>query len=363
VRYRVQEATQPELKQAVDIADIADSPLKIFGRPPGNYYYRVRAEANGATSAWSKGIGVAVAPSRDWQVDPVVSYSPNPLLAVQRALLRMCAARGDLFAVLCLPEHDRADDAIAHAAALQSPAALPVNVAHGSAAPVAGAGVSVLAINTEEAKALSFGAIYHPWLIRPDDGAAGALRWTPPDGFASGTLSLRSSTRGPWVAPANQVWTGPVDLTPLIAPARRLDLQTAQVNLVRQEPHGFVTLSADTLSTDDSLRPINVRRLLILLRRLALRLGASYVFEPNNNSFRRMVRRGFESVLETLFLRGAFAGDSRDSSFQVVVTMSPADVDAGRFIVEMRVAPSLPLTFMTIRLIQTGDRGLVAEGS
>ena len=41
-----------------------------------------------------------------------------------------------------------------------------------------------------------------------------------------------------------------------------------------------MVLSADTLSDDPDLRPINVRRLLILLRRLALRLGATYVFEP-----------------------------------------------------------------------------------
>jgi len=221
----------------------------------------------------------------------------------------------------------------------------------------------VAPIDMIEGRALSYGAVYHPWVIGPDDGAAGTLRWMPPDGFAAGIVSLRSSTRGPWVAPANQQWTGPVDLTPAIARARRLDLQTAQVNLVRQEPHGFVTLSADTLSTDDDLRPINVRRLMILLRRLALRLGATYVFEPNNDAFRRMVRRGFESVLEILFLRGAFAGDTRASSFQVLVTLSPADVEAGRFIVELRVAPSLPLTFMTIRLIQAGDRGLVSEGS
>ncbi len=102
---------------------------------------------------------------------------------------------------------------------------------------------------------------------------------------------------------------------------------------------------------------------MILLRRLALRLGATYVFEPNNDAFRRMVRRGFESVLEILFLRGAFAGNTRATSFQVLVTLSPQDVQAGRFIVELRVAPSLPLTFMTIRLIQAGDRGLVSEGS
>jgi phage tail sheath protein FI len=36
-------------------------------------------------------------------------------------------------------------------------------------------------------------------------------------------------------------------------------------------------------------------------------------------------------------------------------------VEQGRFIVELRVAPSLPLTFLTIRFIQTGDRSFVTE--
>ena len=45
-------------------------------------------------------------------------------------------------------------------------------------------------------------------------------------------------------------------LTPLIAPTRWLRLQEAQANLLRQEPHGFVALSADTLSDDEDLRPM-----------------------------------------------------------------------------------------------------------
>jgi hypothetical protein len=351
----LQEATTPDYSDAVTIASQpADrSTYTIYGRPPGDYYYRVSAILGSQTSDWSKGVGVRVAPAGIWQVDAVDSYTPDALLAVQRALLRMCAARGDLFAVLSLPEHDREDAAIAHAAELQSAAGSSVKAG----------GALVLPLSAGEARALSFGALYHPWSIAMDDTATGGPRWSPPDGFACGILALRTATRGAWVAPANQPWTGPVDLSPTIARGRLLDLQDARVNIVRQEPHGFVTLAADTLSTDDDLRPINVRRLLILLRRLALRLGATYVFEPNDASFRRTVRRGFESVLEVLFLRGAFAGDTRNASFQVVVTTTPQDVDAGRFVVELRVAPSLPLTFMTVRLIQTGDRGLVAEGT
>jgi hypothetical protein len=40
---------------------------------------------------------------------------------------------------------------------------------------------------------------------------------------------------------------------------------------------------------------------------------------------------------------------------------TPQSIDLGRFIVELRVAPSLPLTFLTIRLIQTNDRTVATE--
>jgi phage tail sheath protein FI len=72
-----------------------------------------------------------------------------------------------------------------------------------------------------------------------------------------------------------------------------------------------------------------------------------------------MVQRGFEAMLGTMFERGAFAGATAATAFQVVTDASlntPASIDQGRFIVELRVAPSRPLTFLTLRLVQIGDR-------
>ena len=103
---------------------------------------------------------------------------------------------------------------------------------------------------------------------------------------------------------------------------------------------------------------------MILLRRLALRLGATYVFEPHSPAFRRLVERGFTEMLDQMFVRGAFAGARPDTAYQVVAdeTLNTSQsVDQGRFIVELRVAPSLPLTFVTVRFIQTGDRSFVTE--
>jgi len=109
---------------------------------------------------------------------------------------------------------------------------------------------------------------------------------------------------------------------------------------------------------------INVRRLLILLRRAALRRGADYVFEPNGPALRRLVQHSFESMLDQLFAQGAFAGATRAESFQVVTDASintPQSMDLGRFRVDLKVAPSLPLTFVTVRLVQTGDGGVATE--
>jgi phage tail sheath protein FI len=177
----------------------------------------------------------------------------------------------------------------------------------------------------------------------------------------SGLYARQALERGAWIAPANQLLPGVVALTPAVPENRRGDLLEAQINQIRQEARGFLNLSADTLSQDALLRPVNVRRLLILLRRLAIRKGAGYVFEPNSDAFRRLVKREFESTLGYLFTRGAFVGGTPASSFRVDVSGAPGDLDAGRLIVELRVAPAQPLAFLTVRLVQIGDRARVLE--
>ena len=145
--------------------------------------------------------------------------------------------------------------------------------------------------------------------------------------------------------------------------AAQLSLESG-LNVISQEPRGFVPLSANTLSDDPDLSAITVRRLLSLLRRLALREGTTYVFEPHDATFRRTVQRGFEALLMRMFERGAFAGRTAAAAFQVTTNDSvntPRSVEQGRFIVELRVAPSLPMTFLTVRLVQSGDRTLVLE--
>ncbi len=332
-----------------------DTAVDLYGLAPGEYAYRMRALAGPVSSDWSDGIAVAAIAGEPWMADHAADPAPDStLLGVHRSVVRMCAARGDLLAVLSVPRHYREDDVAAHTARLHGPE------------PTGGSGVgaAVLPISGEE-RTLSFGALYHPWPVNAPNDRTASADPVPPDGAATGILAKRALLRGAWVAPANEVLTDVVALEPRLAPASYQGLQDAQVNAVRHEPRGYLWLSADTLSDDTDLRPVNVRRLVSLLRRVALRDGPANVFEPNDDMLRRQVRRSFEAILSDLLVRGAFAAATAEQAYRVVIGDPPntgQSVDQGRLIVELKVAPSVPLRYLTVRLVHTGGRVVATEG-
>jgi hypothetical protein len=362
--FILEEATRPDWSDSREIYRGEKAQRTLYGHRTGTYYYRVRAEAGCDTSNWSNEIVVTVPRRARYdllQVEersveehaprPPDNFDPALLFDLHRSLLRLCAARGDLFAVLAVPEHFRAEDSLNHVRLLKA-SERDETIVIGRTLP----------FTRGENHVFSFGAVYHPWLItRETDGK---LLHSPPDGAALGIIARRSLERGAWLAPANEEFRGVIALNPPLADGRRLDLLLAQLNQITQEPEGFLALNADTLSVEPELRPINVRRLLILLRRAALKRGAQYVFEPNGGTLRRLVQSGFEALLDQLFVRGAFAGATRPTSYEVVTDDSintPQTRDLGQFRVDLKVAPSLPMSFVTVRLVQTGDRGVATE--
>ncbi|HYJ03858.1 MAG TPA: hypothetical protein VEX43_01910 [Chthoniobacterales bacterium] len=349
LQFILEEATEPDFADAVEIWRGGRTNYTILSRATGTYYYRVRAEKNGESSNWSDEEAVAILGTTRWQLETAGAFQASALLEIHRSLLRFCAARGDIMAVLALPEHFREEDALAYLGDLKS------------TAPPA-SGWIIPPLGTGEAAAFSYAAVYHPWIIAREE--IGGLLWMPPDGAATGLIAARSLARGPWIAPANEAFTGVVSLTPRLSPERHFDFLLAQLNIIRQEPRGFLALSADTLSLGDELRPINVRRLLILLRRAALRLGMTFVFEPNDSVLRRIVQGAFESIMQQLFISGAFAGATPEASYRVVTddTLNTSqDFDQGRFRVDLKVAPALPMSFLTVRLVQMGERATATE--
>jgi phage tail sheath protein FI len=155
-----------------------------------------------------------------------------------------------------------------------------------------------------------------------------------------------------------------VALSPALLRERAAELAEARVNVVVQGPRGFAPLGVETLSDDPDLVESSVRRLLTFLRRVALDRGASWVFEPHDATLQRAVDAAFNGLLGDLFQRGAFAGKDAASAYRVVTDVAvnpPPSIDAGRLVVELRVAPSVPLRFLTVRLVQQGARAAAAE--
>lgn len=332
--YTLEEAADEAFATAGVVHEGRSTRFTVLGKRPGASFYRVRATLGTRRSPWSQGVRIEVG---------VLAYAQRPwrddtLLEVHRLMLRCAAGRGDLLAVLALPGHYDVAAAAEHAERLRE--------------------------SVNDVRTLSHGALYHPWLlIRRVDTI---LRF-PPDGAACGQLAESSLRRGAWIAVAHRPLRDVVALTPpgmSPTPLQRQQMLDAQVNLVRSAPVGFVFSSADTLTTDSAWRPVSVRRLMCLLRRLALRRGTAYVFEPNGPVLRRTVERGFTAVLDDLYRRGAFAGARPSDGYRVEAgdeVNSPQRRDAGQFWVQLKVAPALPLSFLTVRLAREGERVMSQE--
>jgi len=269
------------------------------------------------------------------------AYRPEELralMSVQHALVNFCAARADVLGVLSLPLHFKKREVLDWQQRFTS-------------APDFWDGIP-----------LSYVAAYHPWLQVHEEIPLQAVvsYLVPPDGAVCGMIAARELARGPWIAPANVPLLSVIGLSPLLTKEDWEALFNAQVNLVLQLPGQFTLMSAHTLSLEDTFLQISVRRLLIFLRKLALLRGMRYVFEANNERFRDRVQSDLEAALTIMAQRGAI------SAFEVVTNSSintQNDYDNGRFIIAIRVAPTLPIEFITVVLLRVGEDLLqVIEG-
>jgi phage tail sheath protein FI len=331
--YVLLAADRPDLADAMEIWRGSELTFTTIAPGAGAYYFAVHAQL-GANISATANTAISL-PTSDWVPD-THRYADVALLTVQRALIRMCAALGDQFALLSLPRHYRSSEATAHRARL----------AEGLA--------------DNERPALRYACLYHPWPISADTPGA-PLAATPPDGAAAGVFARRARERGAWIAPAGQFLADVLALENPIADIDREKLAAAFVNTLAQQPRGFTMTDAMTLSEEFDWREINVRRLVSLLRRAAVRTAAAHVFEPNGDVLRRVIERRFGHMLNDLARRGAFAGKGGPDSYRLMVDVNDADRMNGRLAVEIAVAPSRPLRFLTVVLAQVGERLTVAD--
>lgn len=265
-------------------------------------------------------------------------YDPGPLLMLQGILLDICQGRHDVLGVISLPGHFTKREILAWQAAL-------------------------LADTTPEDD-LSYVAAYHPWIVEPDPFDRRQQRVVPPGGAVCGMIASRERERNVWIAPANVPIHGVGGLAPPMLEDDAVELYEAQINLLRREPDDYRAISAQTLSRDAELRQISVRRLMILLRKLAFETGMELVFENNDERLREWLQADLEALLRRMFVLGAFAGETEADSFRIVTderVNTPQSVDRGQLIALIQVAPSQPTEFITVELRRVGGENIQAR--
>lgn len=207
-----------------------------------------------------------------------------------------------------------------------------------------------------------YAAMYHPWIEildpteRPGQGAPQRRLLLPPSGFVAGVYARSDVERGVHKAPANEVVRGLTRFEMNINKGRQDVLNPEGVNCLRFfEGRGSRVWGARTMSSDPEWKYVNVRRLFIYIEH-SLDKGTQWaVFEPNNERLWANVRRMVEDFLLVLWRDGALLGEKPEEAYFVRcdrTTMTQNDLDNGRMICLVGVAPVKPAEFVIFRVGQ-----------
>ena len=206
----------------------------------------------------------------------------------------------------------------------------------------------------------TYAAMYHPW-IQCFDRSAQRQEYFPPSGAVLGVYSRTDVTRGVHKAPANET----VSCTGLSIPFTKGEqdiLNPAGVNLIRAMPGlGIRIWGARTASSNASFKYVNIRRLFIFVEE-SIKANTNWVvFEPNDEGLWNRVRQSISGFLNTLWRGGMFAGATPAESYFVDIgpsTMTADDIQNGRLICNIGIAPSRPAEFVIFRVTQhTSESG------
>jgi uncharacterized protein len=205
-------------------------------------------------------------------------------------------------------------------------------------------------------------AYYFPWIIVPDPLRSNLPGLFPPSGFAAGIWARTDANEGVWKQPAGRGagLSGASGVSVPLGDREIGVLNPLAVNCIRDlSGVGTVLWGARTLAGIDQAgsewKFISVRRLALFIEQSLQRGLAWVVFEPNDESLWGKVRLHVGVFLENLFRDGAFQGQTSQEAFFVKCgrdTMTQNDIDQGRLVVVVGIAPVAPAEFVIIQIGQ-----------
>ncbi len=199
----------------------------------------------------------------------------------------------------------------------------------------------------------SYAAFYYPW-VRVLDPVTRREIDLPPSGFVSGIYARSEGA----------VYKAPASETVNLALGLEASLDHAQQDMLNQEGincfgffegHGFRLWGARTISSDSDWKYVNIRRYFAYLEQSIDRGTQWVVFEPNGDALWANVRRVAEDFLLNEWKLGALPGDKPETAFFVRCdrsTMTQSDLDSGRLVCLIGVAPLRPAEYVIFRIGQ-----------
>src|ERR1700757_2079050 len=213
-----------------------------------------------------------------------------------------------------------------------------------------------------------YAAIYYPRISVYDEVSNSDIL-VPPSGHMAGIYARVDNTRGVWKAPANEV-IGGIDSIEVKISKGDQDILNPEPNNIcclrdfRAQGRGLRVYGARCITSLTEWKYINVRRLFIFLE-ASLDLGTQWaVFEPNDEILWNRLIQSVSAFLTTVWREGGLMGSKPEEAFFVKCgydTMTQDDIDNGRLILLIGVAPVFPAEFVIIRIGQWAGGSSVQE--
>lgn len=209
-----------------------------------------------------------------------------------------------------------------------------------------------------------YAAFYYPW-IWVMDPFTNNKKLVPPGGHMAGVYARSDTERGVHKAPANEVIRGAQELQFALTKGEQDILNPKGVNCIRAfKGRGIRIWGARTTSSDPLWKYLNVRRLFLYLEE-SIEDGTQWVvFEPNNEKLWARVKQSVSQFLTTIWRDGALMGLTPEEAFFVKcdrTTMTQDDIDNGKLIVMIGVAPVKPAEFVIFRIAQWAGGSAATE--
>jgi hypothetical protein len=180
-----------------------------------------------------------------------------------------------------------------------------------------------------------------PW-VQVFNAFAGAEEWYDPAIFAARQCVFTDSVAEPWFAPAGfrrGRLTKPTATEVVLNQGDRDALYSNSVNPISNDPTTGITIFGQrtTQRAPTALDRVNVRRLMIYIRKILLDLGKPFQFEPNDQFTWELVEDSINPFLDDLLARraileGAVKCDS--------TTNTPARVDRNELWCSVTIKPT-----------------------